>query len=184
VIEGEDGFRPAGISDKDFLWKCWLKNKEPPFVLRERARGRLWELSPEERRAQKLEWQHEIHASVREEVALALKTIKTARGELKGLQQISDAYIISQSRVIGCTTTKAAMYKSLLSGIGIGILLVEEAAEIREADVLTRYVYRCPFVFLSRWFTINFLHKSAALLQSQPKHQAFDNDRGPSAAPT
>ena len=117
-----------------------MKSKEPPFVLRGRARGRLWELSPEERRAQKLEWQHEIHASVREEVALAMKTIKTARGELKSLQQISDAYFLSQARVIGCTTTKAAMCKSLLSGVGTGILLVEEAAEIREADVLTRFV--------------------------------------------
>jgi hypothetical protein len=144
VIEGEDGFRTVGISGKDHLWKCWLKNKEPPLVLRGRARGRLWEMSPEERRVQKLEWQHEILASVREEVALAMKTIKTARGELKGLQQVSDAHILSQSRVIGCTTTKAAMCKSLLGGIGAGVLLVEEAAEIREADVLTRYITGVP----------------------------------------
>ena len=125
---------------KDLLWKCWLNNEYPPFVLRRRAKGRLWGLSPEGRRAQKLKWQHEMYAGKREEVALALKTIKTARSELKGLQEISDAYILSQSRVIGCTTTKAAMCKSLLSGVGTGILLVEEAAEIREADVLTRYV--------------------------------------------
>ena len=149
VIEGEDGFRTAGVSGKDHLWKCWLKNKEPPSVLRKMARGRIWELSPEDRRAQKLEWQHEIHADVRQEVALALKTIKTARGELKDLQQISNSYFLSQSRVIGCTTTKAAMCKSLLGGVGTGILLVEEAAEIREADVLTRYVTD-PYFFFFR----------------------------------
>jgi hypothetical protein len=138
VIEDENGFRTAGITGRDMLWKCWLKNKDPPAVLREKAKGALWELSPAERKAQKFIWQHQIHACVREEAALALKTIKTARDELKGLQQITDANILSKARVIGCTTTKAAMCKSLLNGVGAGILLVEEAGEIREADVLTR----------------------------------------------
>lgn len=138
MIEDENGFRTAGITGRDMLWKCWLKNKDPPAVLREKAKGALWELSPAERKAQKFIWQHQIHASVREEAALALKTIKTARDELKGLQQITDANILSKARVIGCTTTKAAMCKSLLNGVGAGILLVEEAGEIREADVLTR----------------------------------------------
>lgn len=138
MIEDEDGFRTAGISGRDHLWKCWLKNKDPPAVLRDRAMGFLWELSPKERSFQKLKWQHEIYASEREEVALAMRTIKTAKDELKDLQQITDAHILSQARVIGCTTTKAAMCKSLLNGVGAGILLVEEAGEIREADVLTR----------------------------------------------
>ena len=115
-----------------------MKNKDPQLVLRQRAVGRLWELSPDDRRAQKLKWQHEIHSSVQEEVAWAMKTIKRARDELKDLQQITDASILSQARVISCTTTKAAMCKSLMDGVGSGILLVEEAAEIREADVLTR----------------------------------------------
>ena len=137
MIEDEDGFRTAGINGRDYLWKCWLKNKGPPAVLRERAKGALWQLSPAERQAQKLSWQHQMYASEREEVALALKTIKTARDEIKGLQQTTDANILSKARVIGCTTTKAAMCKSLLNGVGAGILLVEEAGEIREADVLT-----------------------------------------------
>jgi len=34
------------------------------------------------------EWQHEIHANVRQEVALALKAIETTRGELKDLHHI------------------------------------------------------------------------------------------------
>ena len=140
MIEDEDGFRTAGITGKDFLWKCWLKNKDPPAVLRKRAMGALWKLSPADRKAQKLMWQHQIYESEREEVALALKTIKTARDELKGLQQTTDANILSKARVIGCTTTKAAMCKSLLNGVGAEILLVEEAGEIREADVLTWYV--------------------------------------------
>ena len=141
AIEDEDGFRTAGANGRglkqDFLWKCWLKNKEPPAFLREKAMGALWKLTPAERLAQKLIWQHDYYESERRELALALKTIKTAREELKDLQQITDANILSTARVIGCTTTKAAMCKSLLNGVGAGILLVEEAGEIREADVLT-----------------------------------------------
>ena len=122
----------------DQLWKCWLKNKEPPSILKDRAQGSLWELSPEERQQQKIAWQHEIYEGERKEMALALQTIRNARKELKDLQQITDASILSKARIIGCTTTKAAMCKTLLNEVGAGILLVEEAAEIREADVLTR----------------------------------------------
>lgn len=137
IIEDEDGFRTAHVSS-DTLWKCWLKSKRPPTVLQERAQGSLWNLSPQGRHQQKIEWQHEMYKGEREEMALTLQTIKNARKELKGLQQVTDASILSKARVIGCTTTKAAMCKSLLNDVGAGILLVEEAAEIREADVLTR----------------------------------------------
>lgn len=150
VIKDQDGFQTAGISGKDHLWKCWLKNKESPLILGQRAECRLWEMSPKDRRAQKLKWQHEIHAAERDEILLLMKAIKTARDELKSLQQISDTVVLSQARVIGCTTTKAAMCKSLLSGVGAEILLVEEAAEIREADVLTRYVvFKTESIFFS-----------------------------------
>ena len=98
----------------------------------------LWELSLDERQQQMIAWQHEIYEGERKEVALALQTIRNARKELKDLQQITDASILSKARIIGCTTTKAAMCKTLLNEVGAGILLVEEAAEIREADVLTR----------------------------------------------
>ena len=115
-----------------------MKNKTPPAILKDRAQGILWNLSPEDRQKQKLTWQHELYEDVRAEMVLALRSIKHARSELKGLQETTDAHILSKARVIGCTTTKAAMSKSLLSSIGAGIVLVEEAAEIRESDILTR----------------------------------------------
>lgn len=142
VLQDSEGFRTAGkngkVITKDVLWSCWLKNKRPPSVLEDKAQGTLWNLSPAERRSKKFEWQHEIYEAKRSELVLALKTIKMAREELKGLQQITDADILSKARVIGCTTTKAAMCKSLLAGVSAEIVLVEEAAEILESHVLTR----------------------------------------------
>ena len=104
AIEDEEGFRTAGISAKDHLWKCWLKNESPPSILKEQVQGNLWGLSPEGRRQQAIQWRHEIYEDVRKEMALALQSIKNARNELKGLQQITDANILSKARVIGCTT--------------------------------------------------------------------------------
>ena len=147
ILSG-DGFRTAGKKGKDItrdtLWKCWLKNKQPPSILQDRAQGTLWNLTSTERSCKKFEWQHGIYESRRSELVLALKTIKRARDELKSLQQVTDAHILSKANVIGCTTTKAAMCKSLLAGANAGIVLVEEAAEIFEAHVLTRLVY-LPF---------------------------------------
>lgn len=39
--------------------------------------------------------------------------------------------------MVGCTTTGAAIYHALLSEAGCGVVLVEEAAEVLEAHVLT-----------------------------------------------
>ena len=142
VVEDNEGFRTAGKKGnaitKDYLWKCWLKNKKPTSTFEGKTQGRLWNLTAEERRRKKFEWQHEIYQAKRSELVLALQTIKGARVELKSLQQTTDAHILSQARVIGCTTTKAAMSRALLGGVGAEILLVEEAAEILEAHVLTR----------------------------------------------
>lgn len=142
MIQDDEGFRTAGKKGKaitkDSLWECWLKNKTPSSTLKDKAQGGLWDLTPEQRRLKKFEWQHELYEPQRMELVLALKAIKNAREELKSLQQITDAHVLSQARVIGCTTTKAAMCKSLLSGVNAGIVLVEEAAEILESHVLTR----------------------------------------------
>ncbi|KAL7522946.1 hypothetical protein ACHAWX_007679 [Stephanocyclus meneghinianus] len=140
VLKDGRGFplveKKGGKITKDHLWKCWLKNKQPSSTLEDRAKGSLWRLSFAERHHKKLEWQHEIYESNRSELILTLKTIKRAQDELKSLQQITDSQILSQAKVIGCTTTKAAMCKSL-SGVNAEIVLVEEAAEILEAHVLT-----------------------------------------------
>jgi hypothetical protein len=146
-LQDKEGFRTAGKKGKaitaDHLWSCWLKNKPPSPVLQKVAKGPLWNLTPMQRRDKKFEWQHEIYEGQRSELVLALKTIKGARKELNGLQQITDAQILSQAKVIGCTTTKAAMCKTLLEGVNVGVVLVEEAAEILESHVLTRYVRDC-----------------------------------------
>ena len=45
--------------------------------------------------------------------------------------------VLRDKRIIGCTTTAAAMYTSEIHGAHPGVLLVEEAGEILESHVLT-----------------------------------------------
>ena len=49
----------------------------------------------------------------------------------------SDGAILRRKRIIGCTTTAAAKYSSMLSSASPDVLLVEEAGEILESHILT-----------------------------------------------
>ena len=136
-IVDRDGFKVEGLGRKDDLWKRWLKGKGLPFFLQDRRSGPLWSLTKAERTAQKIKWQHLMYETNRSAMEAALKTIDTANIELKQLKETKDAAVLASKRIIGCTTTKAAMSKSLLDGLSAGIVLVEEAAEIMEAHVIT-----------------------------------------------
>ena len=46
---------------------------------------------------------------------------------------IADQAALTQTRIIGCTTTGAAIYKSLIESARPTVVIVEEAAEILEA---------------------------------------------------
>ena len=132
-----DGFKVAGIESDDYLWKRWIAGKDAPAPFEDRNDLPLWLLSKEERRLEKLQWQHEIYEDHRFSLCGSLKAIKNAKDELKQLQDSSDSVILRQSRIIACTTTKAAMCKHLLDDVSAGIVLVEEAAEIFESHILT-----------------------------------------------
>ena len=90
---------------------------------KDRAQGSLWELSPDKTKGDGIGTTDDQECKERVE------------GSPTNYRRKS---ILSKARIIGCTTTKAAMCKTLLNEVGAGILLVEEAAEIRDADVLTR----------------------------------------------
>ena len=130
-----DGFQIQGITAEDALWKLWLKGKQPPAAFKARAKEELWRMSKEERSVRKLKWQREIFEDLREELANSMMLIQRSKVEIRQLQDMKDAVILSKARVIGCTTTKAAMCKHLLDDTAAGVVMVEEAAEIMEVRV-------------------------------------------------
>jgi hypothetical protein len=136
-LTDSDGFKVAGVESEDHLWKLWVSGKQACAPFQDRNKLSLWSLSKHERALKKLEWQHELYEDQRVALAGSLKTIKNAKDELKMLQDSKDSIILSKTRIIACTTTKAAMCKHLLDDVSAGVVLVEEAAEIFESHVLT-----------------------------------------------
>ena len=57
--------------------------------------------------------------------------------QIKELDQRKEEYYIEKSRVIAMTTTCAARYRQVLSRINPQIIIIEEAAEVLEAHVIT-----------------------------------------------
>nr|XP_060628786.1 NFX1-type zinc finger-containing protein 1-like [Anolis sagrei ordinatus] len=89
-------------------------------------------------------YENELKASL---VEMLAKYEKDA-AELQELTFQEDLRILRGSRVIGMTTTGAAKYRKLLQCIRPRIVMVEEAAEILEAHVLTSLTPSCQHLIL------------------------------------
>ena len=106
---GNDGFA-GGAREPDYLWKRWLKGKDPsPY--NEKKGLSLWKLKKEDRVKRKLEWQSEIFESSRREYASKLRSIQEAKDEIYMLRNETKDAVLACAKVIGCTTTKAAMMR-------------------------------------------------------------------------
>ncbi|KAK0419941.1 hypothetical protein QR680_014419 [Steinernema hermaphroditum] len=67
---------------------------------------------------------------------------------LQELKKMRDIQILKSARVIGMTTTGAARLQSALKTIQCPIVIVEEAAEVLEAHVVTSLTVNCKHVIL------------------------------------
>ena len=64
------------------------------------------------------------------------------------VMQEEDFYVLRNARVIGMTTTCAARYRKILQRISPKIVLVEEAAEVLEAHIITSLTKGCQHLIL------------------------------------
>ncbi|KAJ8303955.1 hypothetical protein KUTeg_017538 [Tegillarca granosa] len=73
---------------------------------------------------------------------------KTTVEEYKRERALEDQRILEQSSVIAITTTGAARYQDVLRNVGPKIILVEEAAEVLEAHIVSTLSPRCEHLIL------------------------------------
>ncbi|KXZ51993.1 hypothetical protein GPECTOR_10g1015 [Gonium pectorale] len=109
-------------------------------MTREAGAVDMWKLGLSQRLDLASKWLRELRARWGEELAHTLVRAREVSAELRALQD-DDASrsVLSGARVIGMTTTGAAMHKDLLRDADVepGVVLVEEAGELLEAHVLT-----------------------------------------------
>lgn len=82
-------------------------------------------------------WRAELRGQAAEDLAAALARADAVQLERRSLDEGAMLAVLRRARVIGITTTGAAMHKELLASIKPEVVLVEEVGELLEAHVLT-----------------------------------------------
>ncbi|XP_067416155.1 NFX1-type zinc finger-containing protein 1-like [Emydura macquarii macquarii] len=93
-------------------------------------------------------WMLAYETELKETLVVKLEEYEKKAGELAQLTFQEDLQVLKHSRVIGMTTTGAAKYRKLLQKIQPHTVIVEEAAEILEAHVLTSLTPACKHLIL------------------------------------
>jgi len=153
----EFGFRTVGrgggnVRDDD-VWKAWLAGRRDTGLVARRRRPAagevdVWALSCEERLALAEEWRLEMTARLRRDLAACLQRCIAADEERQACRQETQLQVLRQARVVGATTTGAAMHKAMIDAAGAGVVLVEEAGEILEAHVLAALTAKTKHLIL------------------------------------
>ncbi|KAI6264472.1 hypothetical protein MCOR28_011007 [Pyricularia oryzae] len=136
------GWRKVGKKGKqvkpDYLFNRWILG-EDPGAFREQVSKEcefIWDMKTELRREHLARWMKAMTIESSERVAELVHTMDSAQDELDGLSSERKAETLQSVRIIGCTTTAAAMQMKLLRATKPDVVIVEEAGEILESHVL------------------------------------------------
>jgi AAA domain len=139
-----DGFTMVGKGGKDmegdFLFKCWKRGESFPSSLAHLIGpgfDTVWGKSLEVRLDDIGRWRRDMLSANVDSVRKSVKEISESLQEKRELLHDRDLDVLRRARVIGATTSGAASYKNILSSIGAGVIIVEEAGEVLESHVLT-----------------------------------------------
>lgn len=139
----DDGFVRSGKKGKvikeDYLINIWRQGNDPG-VLQQHVSPEcrpVWDIPTEERARYVEKWGKSLRAERIEGLRGLINRLNEAQGEVDFLFNEARRSFITKKRVIGCTTTAAAKYSSLIKAAKPNYVLVEEAGEIQEAHVLT-----------------------------------------------
>ena len=100
----------------------------------------VWALSMEHRKLLKEMWINDYMVALSMNIEYNSVLYEKAAKDLNQLNEESEAIIMRNAKVIGMTTTGAAKFRSLLKRVQPAVLVVEEAAEVLEAHILSSLV--------------------------------------------
>ncbi len=87
------------------------------------------------------------------DLASALARASEVTAELRALHDGVYRSVLQKARVIGCTSTGAALFRELLrdKDVAPGVVMVEEAGELLEAHVLASLSKDTEHLIMVRW---------------------------------
>uniref|UniRef100_UPI00358FF488 NFX1-type zinc finger-containing protein 1 isoform X1 n=1 Tax=Myxine glutinosa TaxID=7769 RepID=UPI00358FF488 len=108
----------------------------------------IWNLSLRDRWQLYRFWVRKYEVILRRRIQVFEQEYQEGADRLADVRQEEDLTILRQASVIGMTTTGAAKYRHTLQKIQPKIVLVEEAAEVLEAHILTTLSAACQHLIL------------------------------------
>ena len=108
----------------------------------------LWRLSPLERWRLYRLWLQEAEKFHMKKLQRKQPDYERALARKFEVMQEEDFHILQSAKIIGMTTTCAAKYRRILQRIRPKIVIVEEAAEVMEAHIITSLTKDCQHLIL------------------------------------
>ncbi|KAI5828139.1 P-loop containing nucleoside triphosphate hydrolase protein [Schizophyllum commune Tattone D] len=140
----DDGLTRVGRSgrsvDSNYLLDRWMKQPDGGVFARDPVvvdAPRVWKMPMNARRDKVTEWKTAIYRERAVSVYNAGMKLNHYQDLIARKQRQGDVVTLKSKRVIGCTTTGAAMFGDSIREAAPEVLIVEEAAEILEGHVLT-----------------------------------------------
>ncbi|EAT81282.2 hypothetical protein SNOG_11574 [Parastagonospora nodorum SN15] len=125
--------------ERSYLIKRWLKGDDAGIFNASALSSfaEIWTTDHNTRLAMRNKWIREL---IEEQVA-GISTLAAKYDDCcnrtQQLFHMKDSHVISNKRIVACTTTAAAKYTQDIQKASPGIILVEEAGEILESHILT-----------------------------------------------
>ncbi|KAJ5114222.1 hypothetical protein N7456_002756 [Penicillium angulare] len=143
IPEDEDGMsvvdKKGKAIAKTYLYDRWVQGKSSkPLTahLSDQSR-RIWALEQNLRDEKVQSWKRAFLDEQAESLAEKMKLLDQCQKKLSVTTRDHTREILKRKRIIGCTTTAAAMHAEDLKHVSPGIVLLEEAGEILESHVIT-----------------------------------------------
>ncbi|CAI7659971.1 unnamed protein product [Penicillium viridicatum] len=124
---------------RSYLYARWRKNQDAGVyanLLPAHCRD-IWKLDKKIREEKDRSWRRALLNEQAESLSVNIALFDKCQNRLSATLGARNREILKSKRIIGCTTTAAAMYSDDIRHASPGIVLLEEAGEILESHVLT-----------------------------------------------
>lgn len=154
---GGKGGKPGNNDFLAELKNAWLPDWDEYLdKLRLEMRGfnwqeeasRLWLLPREQRRETYRQWLLEVHHQARGQLPEIARLLERNADSRAALERDRKLEMLREMEVVGMTTTAVSKYQQLLKELRPEVVIVEEAAEVLEAHILTALHARTQHVIL------------------------------------
>jgi hypothetical protein len=124
---------------KDYLYNRWVKGKSAnPFTKLLPAQCRsIWALEQRVRDEKVQTWKRALLDEQASSLVVQMTLLDKCQEKLSVILGEKTREVLKRKKIIGCTTTAAAMYSEDIRSAYPGIVLLEEVGEILESHVLT-----------------------------------------------